>query len=84
MKGVAVVAPVGSVRSPTREAETCAAQGAGYEKEVLMPIRITCRDKCSDRPKLIELIGFLMRSKEDREASYRGANADSRILCGSV
>jgi hypothetical protein len=84
VKVAVAVAPIGSVRSPTREAETWAAQGAGCEKQVLMPIRITCHDKCSDRRKLVEMIDFIMPSKESREASYTDRNEDSRILCGSI
>ena len=56
----------------------------GFEKEVLMPIRITCRYKRLTQRQLVAGVGFIVPSREYREASYTGTSENSRILYGAI
>jgi len=53
-------------------------------KEVIMPIRISCRDKPLNRVQLIEYKGVNTPLTSDLKATYMDRKAHFRILCGSI
>jgi hypothetical protein len=53
-------------------------------KKVLMPIRISCRDKSLNRVQLVEYTGINTFLTSDPKASYTDRKTKLRILCGSV
>lgn len=53
-------------------------------KEVIMPIRLSCRDKLLNRVQLVEYTGVNTLLASNLKASYMGRKAHFRILCGSV
>ena len=53
-------------------------------KEVIMPISISCRDKSLNRVQLVEYKGVNTLLASNLKASYMDRKAHFRILCGSV
>jgi hypothetical protein len=69
-------------RAPVMQA--VAARWMGFEKGLLMSIRITRRDKRLRQRQLIAGTGFISPSRVNPVVSYTDRNEDSRILCGSI
>ena len=67
-----------------RSRVVCATPWTGFENEVLMPTRITCRNECRNRRQTIVRKGFSVPSVVNPKASYTGRNEEIRILCGSI
>lgn len=61
-----------------------AARWTGFDREVLMPIRITCPNKCLNGRQVIESTGLMAPSAADPKVSYTGTKTQFRILCGSI
>jgi hypothetical protein len=53
-------------------------------KEVIMPIRISCRDKSLNRVQLVKYTGVNTFLASDLKATYMDRQAHFRILSGSV
>jgi hypothetical protein len=75
---------MGGGQSSTEGLRACAVPWTGFEKEVLMLIRITCRNKMLIGHNTIDSIGFITFSTGTPKASYTGREEEIRILCGSV
>ena len=56
----------------------------GYEREVLMPIRIKLRAKGLDARQLPEANKLIATLEELPKAFYQGTNEEARILYGSI
>ncbi len=54
------------------------------DREVIMPIRISYRDKSLNRVQLVEYKEVNTLLASDSKASYTDRKAKLRILCGSV
>ena len=60
------------------------ARWIGFEKEVLMLIRIACPDKWRDQRQVIQRKSFIVPLAGNPKASYTDNKANPRILCGSI
>lgn len=59
-------------------------QWPGFDRKVLMPIRITCRAKWRDRREVVEKQGLDALWAAYPKASYTDKNENPRVLCGSI
>ena len=74
----------GVARGPNGVRRALAARRMGFEKEALMPIRISCRNKCRDQPQPIVRKGVSMPLAGKPKVSYADRKASPRVLCGSI
>ena len=78
---------VGRVFVPMRstvDRPVFAAGSMGFEKGILMLIRITCRNKWLNQRQIIERTGFIVPLAGNPKASYTARKVIPRILCGPL